>query len=390
LQQGLTQLPQGWDPIALIRMRPGLWLGGADSWALHSLLYIIVDNSVDQSQLGRCSHCKVVLHPGNAVSVEDDGPGIPVSEYGDTGRSIAELIFTKAAGRFNAERQNFTLTLRGAGLPVVNALSTSVLVEIRRDGYLWQQSFEAGQPVTELRKIRALLPTESTGTAVTFRPDFTIFEQNDFQIEILSERFRDLSFLANHLAITLRDERNPAAPEELTFQAEDGLLSCIDYLRGNFLPVSRPIRGEYDIDLSLTYQRPGPYRIEFVCQYTTALANLEESLASRYKLLKGRPPMYGLRDAFVDFINRFARKSGGLVPGDPKFTYEEIRTGLIAVVNLPNIRPDQTSAARCELSIPLLRSAMYQVVMETLAKYAEQHPQDMRAIVDWLVSRRLS
>ncbi len=369
-------------------MRPGLYLGGTDLWALHDLLYHVVDNAVDQAQLGRCSQIRVTLFPGNTVAVKDDGPGIPVAEYEETGRPFAELVFTKAAGRWDAARHKFIQTFLGVGLPTVNALSATLRVEIARDGYVWQQDFQAGYPVSELTKTRAMFAGEATGTTITFTPDFTIFEPNDFRLDMLSERFRDLAFLVSGVAITLRDERLPT-PHENTFQAEDGLASYVDYLRGDYLPAIRPIRGKHRIEVTLKGENPRTIDIEFACQYSTAPADLEVSFASRFRLLQGRPHMFGLRDALVDFFNRYARQNGLLLPGEPRFSHKEIRTGLITVVNMPNLYPSrQPSEGRCDLAYPELRDAMYQVVTETLAAFTEQYPRDIRSLVDWLISRR--
>ncbi len=363
--------------------------GGTDLWALHTLLYNVVDNAVNLAQRGCCSQLWVTLLEGNTVVVKDDGPGIPVAMHEATGRSIAELVFTKAAGKYVEERNQFVNTLFGTGLPVVNALSANLLVEIKRDGCVWQQQFKVGSPVSDLTKTRAMAPQEERGTTLTFTPDFTIFEPNDFEFAILAERLQDLSFLANGLTITLRDERNPTTPRERSFCAANGLRSYVDYLRGDALAVNRPIEGQRDVEVRLKGANLRTIHIEWVCQYSTALANLEESFASCFKLLKGRAHMYGLRDAFVDFINRYAYDTGALVPGDPKLSHDEIRRGLISVVNFPNLYPtSQPSQDRCDLAHPELREVMYQLVSADLVAFAEQHPQDMASIVDWLISRR--
>jgi DNA gyrase subunit B len=304
-----------------------MYLGGTDLWALHELAFNVVDNSVNLAKRGRCSQLWVTLLEGRTVVIRDDGPGIPVAIHEAVGRPIAELVFTRATGKFDEERNQFMDTFFGVGLSVVNALSANLQVEIRRDGYVWEQHFKAGVPASDLIKGRAMAPQETAGTTLTFTPDFTIFEPNDFQVAILGERLQDLAFLTPGLTITLRDERTRPTALERTFYAENGLVSCVDYLRGDALAVNRPIRGQSDSQVRLPGENPRSIHVEWVCQYTTVQANLEESFASRFKLHKGRAHMYGLRDALVDFVNRYACDTGALVPGDPKLAHEEIRWG---------------------------------------------------------------
>src|SRR5258708_40134545 len=232
----MQQHDGGIDPLEMIRVRPGIFIGGNDLSAIHYLLYQVIENSINQAESGQCSKLWVTLQPANAVMIKDDGPGIPVELYENSGRSILELIFTKELGRFDPQRSKFYPTMFGVGLPAVNALSEALRVEVARDGFLWQHNFEIGKAQGSLRQIRPLSSDEGTGTTITFTPDFTIFKRNEFSYSILDERLQDLAFLTPNLTITLRDERSDE-PIESIFSYPEGLVAYVDYLRGEKLPV---------------------------------------------------------------------------------------------------------------------------------------------------------
>jgi len=197
------------EPIDHVRLRPGMYVGGVDKKALHHLVYEVVDNSVDEALAGRCDRITVTLADDNVVSVQDNGGGIPVGMNKDKGKSTVEVVMTVigAGGKFGSGAYKVSGGLHGVGVSAVNALSEQMRTNVFRDGYLWEQSFRRGRPTEELKKIRKLTPDEHTGTLQTFRPDFTIMDQNDFDFEWLAQRFREMTFVTRRVAITLRDER---------------------------------------------------------------------------------------------------------------------------------------------------------------------------------------
>jgi DNA gyrase subunit B len=386
---------QSYDPMEHMRLRPGMYLGqgGKDNWALHQLLYNVIDNAIDQARSGNCSHINVMLLPDNMVTIQDDGPGIPVEVNEEFAKPILELVFTRAAGRYNPQTQKFIKTFFGAGLPVVNALSAFLQVVVMRDGFVWQQEFRAGIPQTELQQMRPMSSDEHTGTSITLMPDFRIFDTNNFQPSILLDHLRDLAALTPTVFITLRDMQ-AVTPSEQVFHFENGLLSYLEYLREhslwNSLPVHIPLEVKRAILIDFKGQGRRSVQIELLIQYASKPVKVEHSFACRCKLSPGRPHMYGLRAGLRDFLNAYALKKGILVEGDLPFTYEEVLVGLITIVNFPDLQPSQPFGATCDFPYQELKLVMYDFVTEALQNFASQHPIQMRTLVDWLVSRRFN
>ena len=220
------------DPIEHIRLRPGMYVGGTDSSALHHLIYEVVDNSIDEALADRCDRIEVTLLPGNSVRVEDNGVGIPVGRHKTEKVSTLELVMTQvgAGGKFDDRAYKVSGGLHGVGLSAVNALSASFLAEVRRDGWLWSQRYEAGKPVSKVKKVRRLRKNEGSGTCQTFTPDFSIMDCNEFDYDILLRRFREMAFVTRSVHITLCDERNDEHPREISFFFQGGLHSFVRHL----------------------------------------------------------------------------------------------------------------------------------------------------------------
>src|SRR6185295_11638907 len=197
------------EPMAHIRLRPGMYVGGTDARALHHLIYEVVDNSIDEALAGRCDHILITLHDNNAASVTDNGSGIPVGIHKKEGISTLQLVLTEvgAGGKFDNSAYKVSGGLHGVGVSAVNALSADLRAEVFRDGYLWQQEYQEGKPVNEVKRVRKLGAEEATGTRITFVPDFTILEHNEFSYSVLAQRFREMAFVTRRITITLRDER---------------------------------------------------------------------------------------------------------------------------------------------------------------------------------------
>ena len=210
------------EGLEAVRLRPGMYIGGVDSPALHHLVFEIVDNSVDEALAGFCTEVHVSIGKDNSITVGDNGRGIPVGTHEDEGVSALELIMTRlhAGGKFDSSNYKVSGGLNGVGASVVNALSTRCVVEVERDGFKWQQNFREGKPDGDLKKLH---PSQQNGTCTTFWADTTIFDEVDFHYEILSQRLRELAFLNHGLKIHLHDDRTDKSQE---FHYEIGRASC--------------------------------------------------------------------------------------------------------------------------------------------------------------------
>lgn len=231
------------NPMEHVRKRPGMYIGGVDSKALHHLIYEVVDNSVDEALAGRCDHILVTLYDDNYVSVQDNGGGIPVGINPSTGRPTLEGVMTEIGmgGKFGGGAYKVSGGLHGVGVSAVNALSEEMRTNVFRDGYVWEQIYRQGKPVTDVTKVRPLQDGEASGTIQTFRPDFTVLEMNNFSYETLAQRFREMAFVTRKLTITVRDERVTPLPRETTFYFEGGLYSYVRYLNRNRRPLHDPV-----------------------------------------------------------------------------------------------------------------------------------------------------
>lgn len=214
------------EGLEAVRQRPSMYIGSTDSHGLHHLVYEVVDNSVDEAMAGYCKEISVVIHKDGSVSVKDDGRGIPVDIHPQYKRPAVEIVMTvlHAGGKFDHEMYSVSGGLHGVGVSVVNALSEWLEVEVSRGGRVYRQRYERGKPVSELEDVGA---SETTGTTVRFKPDSQIFEETDFNFDILSSRLRELAFLNRGLKISIKDER---ADKSKLFHYEGGIVSFVEYL----------------------------------------------------------------------------------------------------------------------------------------------------------------
>jgi DNA gyrase subunit B len=207
-----------------------MYVGGTDLRALHHLIYEVVDNSIDEALAGRCDHIIVTLHEGNAVSISDNGAGIPVGIHPGTGRSALEGVMTEVGmgGKFDNDAYKVSGGLHGVGVSAVNALSGELTATVFREGHMWQQTYHAGIPQGDVKKVRPLEDGEGTGTTVTFVPDFTIMDENEFNYQTLATRFREMAFVTRKVTLTLRDERqNPSLMKLPITSMVVCVLSCV-------------------------------------------------------------------------------------------------------------------------------------------------------------------
>ncbi|MBL8147556.1 MAG: DNA gyrase subunit B [Anaerolineae bacterium] len=372
------------DPMDHVRKRPGMYVGGTDSRALHHLIYEVVDNAIDEALAGRCDRVTVTLHENNYVSVEDNGGGIPVGVNRETGLSTLQLVLTKigAGGKFDSGAYKVSGGLHGVGVSAVNALSTEMIAQVRRDGYLYQQVYHAGTPATAVETVRPLEPGEATGTVITFQPDYTVLEPNPFSFETLEQRFREMAFVTRRVTITLRDERAQPVPAETTFYFEGGLKSFVRYLNRNRDEIHPVFATERDIEIAPEGKTPYVIGIEIAFQYCDSTNVTELAFANTINTPDGGTHLTGLRAAITGVVNRWSRKVGLLKEKDSNFSGSDTLEGLTAIVSIKHPHPSFESQTKVKLINPEVQGAVSQVTTEAFNDFLELNPREGRRIVE--------
>ena len=359
------------EGLEAVRRRPGMYIGSTGPRGLHHLVYEVVDNSVDEALAGHCGNVSIVIHPDNSVTVADDGRGIPVAKMEKEKRSALEVVMTvlHAGGKFG-EGGGYKVSggLHGVGVSVVNALSEHVDVEVRRDGYVWTQSYERGKPLSEVQRGA---PTKETGTTTTFLPDADIFETLDLDFTTLEERMRDTAFLTRGLRITLVDERGEGHRAE--FQYDGGIVDFVSYLNRNKEPIHKKVisfDGESDEG-----------QVEVAMQWNSSYQESVFSFANNINTTEGGSHLSGFRSALTSALNKYARDKGELKEKDENLTGEDVREGLTAVISAKLADPQFEGQTKTKLGNPGMQGFVHSIVNARLSEFLEENPQDARAVI---------
>ena len=371
------------SPREHVRRRPGMYVGGTDASALHHLIYEIVDNSIDEALAGRCDRIEVTLHENGGATIRDNGVGIPVDMH-NSGKKALEVVMTVigAGGKFDNEVYTVSGGLHGVGVSAVNALSAELTATIYRDGHVWRQSYEEGLPTTGVRKVRALRENEETGTEITFVPDFSVMDENEFNFNTLVTRFREMAFVTRQVTIKLVDERAKPIPREMTFYFDGGLRSFVRYLNRSRRAIHSIIHAERDTEFVDRNDSPYTIGVEVALQYSDTAVTSELAFTNTINTPDGGTHVTGLRSAVTGVINRYARKAGLLKDKDGNFSGTDTLEGLTAIVSVKHPDPQFESQTKVKLLNPEVQGAVSQVVTEALNEYLEANTRDARRIVD--------
>ena len=360
------------EGLEAVRKRPGMYIGSTAPRGLHHLVYEVVDNSVDEALAGHCDSVRVVLHPDNSCTVEDDGRGIPVETMAKEGRPAAEVVLTvlHAGGKFgDGGGYKVSGGLHGVGVSVVNALSERLHLEISRDGHVWSQDYERGKPMTELAKGEA---TGAHGTKITFLPDLEIFEEIEFDFQTLAERLRETAFLTRGLRIELIDERG--ATNSVVFQYEGGIEDFVRHLNENKDELHRKViyfEGS---------EEEG--QVELAMQWNSSYQESIFSFANNINTHEGGTHLSGFRSALTRTLNAYARNKGLLKEKkDDNLAGEDVREGLTAVISVKLHDPQFEGQTKTKLGNPPIRGLVEETVNRKLAEYFEENPSDARRII---------
>ena len=364
------------EGLEAVRKRPGMYIGSVSVRGLHHLVYEIVDNCVDEALAGYCTEINVKIEPGNVISVQDNGRGIPVDRHPKTKISAAETVYTKlhAGGKFGGDSgYKVSGGLHGVGASVVNALSTWVEVTIQRDGGIFQMKFERGKTVEPLTRIG---DSKKTGTKVRFLADDTIFETLEYEYEVLENRFREMAFLTKGLKITLEDLREET-PKKAEFHYEGGLSSFVEFLNKNKEKLnSKPIYIEKD----------GEVPVEIAIQYTTAYSENIYSFVNNINTIEGGTHLEGFKRALTKTFNDYAKSHNLLKDKDGNLQGEDIREGITAVISVKVKEPQFEGQTKTKLGNSNVTGIVQSVVNEEFAAYLEENPAVAKAILEKCIS----
>ncbi len=364
------------DGLEHVRKRPGMYIGSVSIRGLHHLVYEIVDNCVDEALAGYCTKIKIEIEPGNVISVEDNGRGIPVEIHSKTKISAAETVYTQlnAGGKFGGDSgYKVSGGLHGVGASVVNALSSWAEVTIQRDGGIFQMKFERGKTVQKLTKIG---DSNKTGTKVRFLADDTIFETLEYDYETLENRFREMAFLTKGLFISIEDKREET-PKKAEFCFEGGLNSFVEYLNKNKEKINqKPVYIEKD----------GEVPVEIAFQYTTAYSENIYSFVNNINTVEGGTHLEGFKRALTKTFNDYAKSHNILKEKDGNLQGEDIREGITAVISVKVREPQFEGQTKTKLGNSNVTGVVQSLVNEALSTFLEENPNVAKAILEKCIS----
>ncbi|HEX2708289.1 MAG TPA: DNA topoisomerase (ATP-hydrolyzing) subunit B [Solirubrobacterales bacterium] len=359
------------EGLEAVRKRPGMYVGSTGPRGLHHLVYEVVDNSVDEALAGHCDSVRVVLHPDNGCTVEDDGRGIPVGMMEKEQRPAAEVVLTvlHAGGKFgDGGGYKVSGGLHGVGVSVVNALSERLHLQISREGHVWSQDYERGKPMTELGKGEA---SREHGTKITFLPDLEIFEEIGFDFQTLAERLRETAFLTRGLKIELIDERGET--NSVIFQYEGGIEDFVRHLNEN----------KDEVHKKVIFFEGGKEegQVEVAMQWNTSYQESIFSFANNINTHEGGSHLSGFRAALTRTLNAYARNKGLLKDKDDNLAGEDVREGLTAVISVKLHDPQFEGQTKTKLGNPPIRGLVEEAVNRKLGEYLEENPSDARRVI---------
>ncbi|MDK0628245.1 DNA topoisomerase (ATP-hydrolyzing) subunit B [Clostridium perfringens] len=360
------------EGLEAVRKRPGMYIGSTSSRGLHHLVYEIVDNSIDEALAGYCKNIKVYIHKDNSITVVDDGRGMPVGIHPKMGKPTVEVIMTvlHAGGKFGGGGYKVSGGLHGVGASVVNALSELCEVIVTRDGYVWKQSYKRGAVLTGLEKVGE---AEGSGTKVHFKPDHEIFEETEYDFEILSQRLRELAFLNKGINITLIDEREDGVKEEV-YHYEGGIKSFVSYLNRNKEVLhEEPIYVEGLKD---------GISVEVSLQYHDGFNENIFTFANNIDTVEGGTHLAGFKTALTRVMNDYGRRFGHLKESDKNLSGDDIREGLTAVVSVKISEPQFEGQTKTKLGNSEARSAVDSISGEGISTFLEENPEVGKIIIE--------
>jgi DNA gyrase subunit B len=359
---------EGLEPV---RLRPGMYIGSTGLRGLHHLIYEVVDNSVDESLAGRNDRIEVTLHPDNSVTVQDWGSGIPVDVMPEQGLPALTVVLTKlhAGGKFGGEGYKVSGGLHGVGVSVVNALSERLVAEVHRDGKIYRQEFERGEPTGDMEVVGKMAKGDPTGTTITFLPDSEVFEELDVEAATVTQRLRETAFLTKGLYIKLVDER--ADGKTVEFHYENGIRDFVAYINETKDPIHKRLvyfEGETEQGA-----------LELAMQWNSSYQESVFTFANNINTVEGGSHLSGFRSALTRTLNAKAQELK-LLKKEESLDGEDVREGLAAVVSVKLRNPQFEGQTKTKLGNPGIEGLVQTTVNANLSRFLEENPQDAKQI----------
>ncbi len=363
------QVLEGLEPV---RKRPGMYIGSTGPRGLHHLVYEIVDNSVDEALAGYCKTINITIQSDDSIMVEDDGRGMPVDNHPKLGVPAVEVIHTvlHAGGKFGGSGYKVSGGLHGVGASVVNALSTKMVVEIKRDGKIYSQTYSRGKVMTPLTVIGE---AKKTGSKTTFWPDPDIFEEVDYEFPTLEHRLREMAFLNKGVKITLKDERE-GKKKQVIFHYEGGIREFVKHQNQNKVPIHQ--------DIIYFEVEKKELEVEVAMQYTDHYSELVLCYANNINTTEGGTHLIGFKSALTRVFNDYARKNKYLKDNDEALSGEDVREGLTAILSVKLMSPQFEGQTKSKLGNSEMRGFVETNTNEYLTAFLEENPQQARVILD--------
>ncbi len=376
------QVLEGLDPV---RKRPGMYIGGTGPDGLHHMIWEVVDNAIDEAMAGHARVCRVSLLPGNTVSISDDGRGIPVDKHPQTKKSTLETVLTvlHAGGKFGGENSGYKVSggLHGVGVSVVNALSSQLRAEVRRNNAVYVQEYAAGVPRAAVKKVGTVSQKGETGTTITFTPDATIFPDTTFNFKTVVDHLRQQAYLTKGFRFIIedyRDENDPsreaAVVRRHSFYFDAGIVSFV-----RFLNRGKAVRNTVPFSVERTHD---DIEVAVSLQYTDGFKEHLYAFANNVYNPEGGTHVAGFRAALTRAINTYAKKNNILKEKDGNLTADDVREGLTAVISVKISDPQFEGQTKAKLNNVEVRGAVNSVFSSAFAQYLEENPKDAKAIIE--------
>lgn len=360
------------DGLAPVRKRPAMYIGSTGPDGLHHLVYEVLDNAIDEALAGFANEIKIEILPDNFISIEDNGRGIPVDFHKQTKKSALEVVMTKlhAGAKFEHRVYKVAGGLHGVGVSVVNALSEYLKAQVKRDGFLYQQEYKKGKPLTKVKKIGK---AEGTGTIIVFKPDKEIFPEINFSLTRILEHVRQQAYLTKGVKFTVIDKRKELAMP-YTFYFDGGIVSYIKYINRKTSPLhehifytSKEIKGTI---------------VEVALQYTSDYRETVYTFANNIYTTEGGTHLAGFRSALTRTINNYARKKEFIKEKDANLIGDDLREGLTAIISVKVKEPQFEGQTKSKLGNPEVKGVVDSVFSESFYTFLEEHPKDAEAITE--------
>ena len=377
------------EGLEAVRKRPAMYIGDISLKGLHHLVYEVVDNSIDEALAGFCNHIEVTINEDNSITVQDNGRGIPVDMHPKEHKSALEVVMTvlHAGGKFNKDSYKVSGGLHGVGVSCVNALSTKLHVEVRRDGKVHAQDYSKGKPLNAVEVIGTYTEGEGTGTRVQFWPDGSIFTETVYRYEILANRMRELAYLNAGVRISLtdlREKNEDGSPKGEVFYSEEGLSEFVRYIDGNRTPLISEV-------IHLNTEKYGT-PVEVAIIYNTDFNENVHSYVNNINTIEGGTHVAGFRSALTRVMKKYAEESKMLEKaklkdkdGNANIDPNDFREGLTAIISVKVAEPQFEGQTKTKLGNSEVAGMVSSAVSEALSNYLEEHPDDAKKIVEKVI-----